>query len=242
MSSRRAKIAETKRSIQIDGRELVYVLRRTNRRRTIGLIVNHEGLKVASPWYVPMADIYAMIERSKDWVFDKLEAWQVRQTPKRQWISGEALYFLGDEIRLQIDISLVGHGVFLSGDVLRVFAADVSAAERMVIAWYHEQALNHFPQRIAVVAPLLEVMPTRCSLSNAKHQWGSCNSKGQIKLNWRLMQAAPAVIDYVVAHELAHLRHMDHSPRFWATVAIACPQYRHLRNVLKEKDVLYRTI
>ena len=239
---KRTKVAETTRSIHVDGRELVYVLRRTNRRRTIGLIVNHEGLKVASPWYVPMDEIYAMIERSKDWVFDKLNAWQVQQLPVRRWISGESLYFFGNEIRLQVDIALLGHGVFLSGNVLRVFADSTDAVKKAVIAWYHEQAIHHLHQRIEAIAPVLDVRPSRWTLSNAKHQWGSCNSKGVIRLNWRLMQATPAVIDYVVAHELAHLRHMDHSSRFWETVAIACPQYRRLRAMLKEKDVLYRTM
>ncbi|MES2356360.1 MAG: SprT family zinc-dependent metalloprotease [Pseudomonadota bacterium] len=240
--TRRAKITETTRSIYLGGREVVYVLRRTNRRRTIGLIVNHEGLKVASPWHVPMAEIYAMIEKSQDWVFNKLQVWQAQQPFVRRWVSGEKLYFLGREITLRVDIYSLGHGAFLSEDTLSAYAADAESVCRNVIAWYRDQALKRFHQRVAEIAPQLHVAPQRLILSNAKHQWGSCNSKGEVRLNWRLIQASSEVIDYVVIHELAHLQHMDHSPRFWATVESVCPQYRRLREELKEKDVLYRTI
>jgi predicted metal-dependent hydrolase len=240
--TRRAKVAETTRSIRLRGRDVVYVLRRTNQRRTIGLIVNHEGLKVASPWYVPMSEIYAMIEKSQDWVFDKLEVWQAQRPLARRWVSGEKLYFLGEEIRLQVDITLLGHGVFLSRGVLRVYAGDPESVRDIVVAWYHEQAIRLFRERVTALAPRLNVTPRLVAISNAKQQWGSCNSKGEVRLNWRLLQAGPAVVDYVVVHELSHLKHMDHSPRFWATVETACPQYRQLREELKEKDVFYRTI
>lgn len=238
----RARVAETVRSIRLGGRELTYVLRRTNRRRTIGLMVNHDGLTVASPWYVPLAEIYAMIEASQHWVFDKLEVWQSERVRARQWKSGETLYFLGREIRLGVDFVLLGHGAFLSRDRLQVYAENRAAVQPLVTAWYHDQALRHFSERVTAIAPLLRVTPRRLAISNARQQWGSCNAQGVVRLNWRLMQARPVVIDYVVAHELAHLRHMDHSPRFWATVESVCPNYRRFREELHKKDVLYRTI
>ncbi|MBA2690691.1 MAG: M48 family metallopeptidase [Burkholderiales bacterium] len=237
----RARIAETTRSISLSGRELSYVLRRTNRRRTIGLLVSHEGLKVASPWQVPLTEIYTFIQKSERWILDKLAAWQA-QRPAQRWLSGETLYFLSKEIRLRVDISLLGHGIFLSGSVLHVYAPSRAAVSNMVIAWYRDQAMSYFDERIALIAPRLAVRPNRVAISNAKQQWGSCNAKGEIRLNWRLMQAHPAIIDYVVAHELAHLKCMDHSARFWATVASACPQYLELREKLKRKDAVYRAL
>jgi predicted metal-dependent hydrolase len=238
----RTRIAESIRSIRLGEREITYVLRRTNRRSTVGLMVNHDGLTVASPWSVPLSDIYAMIEASQHWVFDKLEVWQSEQAQVRQWKSGETLYFLGREIRLAVDFVLLGHGAFLSRDRLRVYAENRAAVQPLVTAWYRDQALSHFAERLAAIAPLLGVAPSRLAISNARQQWGSCNVMGVIRLNWRLMQARPAIVDYVVAHELAHLKHMDHSPRFWATVESVCPNYRRLREELHEKDVLYRTI
>lgn len=236
------RIAESTRSIRLGDRELTYVLRRSNRRRSIGLIVNHQGLKVASPWQVPLAEIYALIVRSQDWVFDKLDAWQAERPEARRWISGETLYLLDREIRLEIEPAPFRHGVFLSGDRLRVYAPGEDSVARMVIAWYRSEAKSDFAERVARIAPRLQVQPRRLIISNAKHQWGSCNTQGSVRLNWRLMQASPAVVDYVVAHELAHLRHMDHSPNFWATVASVCPQYRQLRAQLKEQDAVYRSL
>lgn len=238
----RARVAETRRSIHLGGRELSYVLRRTNQRRTIGLMVSHEGLKVASPWQVPLAEIYALIMKSQEWVLSKLEAWQAHGALPRRWVSGETLYFLNKEIRLEPAIVMLGHGALLSRSVLRVFAPSEGAVSTMVMTWYRDQAARYFNERVAIIAPQLGVQPGRVVISNAKHQWGSCNHKGEVRLNWRLMQATASVIDYVTAHELAHLKHMDHSARFWATVASVCPQYRRLREELKKKDALYRGI
>lgn len=238
----RLRIEESTHSIRLGERQLTYVLRRTNQRRTIGLIVNHEGLKVASPWRVPLAEIYALIVRSQNWVVDKLAVWQAHRPTQRRWISGETLPLLGREIRLQVGVALLAHGVLFERGVVRIYAPTVEDVREMVIAWYRQQALSHFAERLEVIAAKLGVQPTRLLLTNARHQWGSCNLKGVIRLNWRLMQARPAVIDYVVAHELAHLRHMDHSPRFWATVATVCPNWRRLRDELKESDAAYRSL
>lgn len=242
--NRRAKTVESVRTIRLGGQELSYKLRRTNRRRTIGLMVDHEGLKVASPWYVPMHEIYAMLERSESWVLDKLAAWQCRRLAERGWTSGDTLDFQGREVRLRVDIAMLGHGVWLERGALRVFAPNRNAdtVRELVTVWYRDQAARHFPERVAAIAPALGVRASRVIVSNAKTQWGCCNTKGEVRLNWRLMQARPAVIDYVVVHELAHLRHMNHSPAFWATVAAACPQYLKLREELKEKDLTYRIL
>ena len=142
------------------------------------------------------------------------------------------------------EIALLGHGVWMGRGLCRVYAPNPEAAtvRELVAVWYRDQAARYFPERVAALAPVLGVHASRVIVSNAKTQWGSCNSEGSVRLNWRLMQARPAVIDYVVAHELAHLRHMNHSPAFWATVTIACPHYRKLREELKERDVSYRVL
>lgn len=102
-----------------------------------------------------------------------------------------------------------------------------------VQAWMMEAAYAHFTQRLDHFAPLLGVRWKILKLSSASTRWGSAKADGSIRLHWRLMQFAPAVLDYVVAHELAHLRHMDHSARFWHTVASVVPDYAHLRALLK---------
>ena len=104
-----------------------------------------------------------------------------------------------------------------------------------VLAWLMRDARRHFTERLDHFAPLLGVQWTSLRLSSAETRWGSAKADGSIRLNWRLLHYRPAVIDYVVAHELAHLRVMDHSPRFWNTVATVVPDYAALRNQLREE-------
>ena len=104
----------------------------------------------------------------------------------------------------------------------------------MARAWFMRSARQHFLARLAYFEPRLGVRHTSMRLSNAATRWGSAKSDGSIRLNWRLMHYSPEIIDYVVAHELAHLRVMDHSPRFWSTVAEVVPDHRALRRQLKE--------
>jgi len=102
-----------------------------------------------------------------------------------------------------------------------------------VQAWMMQAAHAHFEARLNHFAPLLGVRWTTLKLSAAATRWGSAKADGSIRLHWRLMQFAPEVVDYVVAHELSHLRHMDHSERFWRTVATVVPDYAVLRARLK---------
>ncbi len=151
---------------------------------------------------------------------------------------------LGREVTLAIDPGLVAGGAWLDGKRLRVFVADNNpvAVREAVVAWYRATAQRYLPQRVATLAPVLDVQPARLVVSDSRSQWGSCTARGRISLNWRLMQARPAVVDYVVAHELAHLRHMNHSPRFWETVSSACPDYPRLRAELRDNDTAYRSL
>ncbi|RLM52906.1 M48 family peptidase, partial [Halobellus sp. Atlit-31R] len=93
-----------------------------------------------------------------------------------------------------------------------------------------------FKERLDFFAPQLNVSYRAFSLSSAGTRWGSCTIEGNIRLNWRLMHYAPALVDYVVVHELAHLREMNHSPRFWATVGEVYPDYDGARLALKKRS------
>ena len=99
------------------------------------------------------------------------------------------------------------------------------------------QAKTLFTERLNHFAPQLQVHWRRMALSNAGTRWGSASADGSIRLNWRLIHTKMAVIDYVVAHELSHLRVMDHSPRFWDTVRTVVPDYADLRGQLKSEPV-----
>jgi predicted metal-dependent hydrolase len=105
--------------------------------------------------------------------------------------------------------------------------------ERKVLQWYKKQALTDFSRRLSLFATKLGVPTPPLFLSNARSRWGSCNSRKEIRLNWRLLQAPPHIINYVVCHELAHLKEMNHSAKFWAVVASIFPDYKAAEKELK---------
>jgi predicted metal-dependent hydrolase len=181
------------------------------------------------------------------------------------WRNGVVLPFLGQSMEVVLDPShdFEGKGAQLQGQtlstpctlstsstpclhpaqaaplVLQVSLAHNARPEQIrdaVQAWLMQQALAHFQARMLHFAPLLQVRWSKLRLSSANTRWGSASSDGSIRLNWRLMHFRAEVIDYVVAHELSHLREMNHSPRFWDTVASVVPDYAQLRGQLKTQS------
>lgn len=130
--------------------------------------------------------------------------------------------YLGRALRLDIQPALFSE-VRRHGDTLRIHAPYDADTDALVRNWLHGRAERFLAWRLARIAQKLGRAPSRFALSNAQTQWGSCTRRGHVRLNWRLVQAPLALIDYVAAHELAHLVHLDHSPRFWAQVAELCP-------------------
>lgn len=111
-----------------------------------------------------------------------------------------------------------------------------------VLDWYRRHAWMNFEARLAFYAQQLRLAAPRFFLSGARSRWGSCNASGRIGLNWRLIQAPQFVIDYVVVHELAYLREMNHSRRFWSIVAEAFPRHAEARAHLDERGRWYLAI
>lgn len=133
-----------------------------------------------------------------------------------------AARYLGRTLTLDVRASLFRE-VRRHGDVLRVYAPlDIDVSD-LVRDWLWARAEALLAWRLARMARKLGRSPSRFALSDAQTQWGSCTRRGHVRLNWRLVQAPLALIDYVAAHELAHLVHLDHSPRFWSQVAELCP-------------------
>ncbi len=226
---------QTTHSIQIGGREIPYILKASPRRRTVGMRIDRNGLTVSIPSRMSRRDLPDMLLRHADWIEKKLEHLSVT-TPEIEWEDSAQLLYLGRELTLDAHPGGLRSPVVLNGEVLSVATPDPddsTAIRRKVLAWYRQMALEDFTRRIAILAAKLGVKTPPVSLSNAATRWGSCSSRGNIRLNWRLIQAPPPIIHYVVAHELAHLKEMNHSPKFWAIVETMCPDYVDLRKQLK---------
>lgn len=228
--------------ILLGNEEVSYLLRRSPRRRTIGLRIDHAGLTVSIPSRTPQRSWEAILREKSGWILDKLEARRTFNVPAFNWREGEMLPFLGSPIELVVERGGPRTRPALGDGQLRVALpdpSDTSALETRVRQWYRREALVFFQHRVAIYERQLGVSVSRLGLSNARTRWGSCTSGGNIRLNWRLIKAPPSVIDYVVAHELAHLIELNHSPSFWQIVAQLCPDYAGLRALLKEQAAHY---
>ena len=239
----RELVSRDLRRLALRERAVDYVLVRRRGRRGVGLKVDENGLTVSAPSSMPLARIEALVRDSESWVLRKVEEWRARQVPQARWHDGAALPFLGDSLVLRLQAA--GRAAAeRDGGELRVKAppqAGDGAIRTAVIAWYKRTALPLLSARVASFAERAAIAPPRVFLSSAMARWGSCNSRREVRLAWRLVKAPPALVDYVVCHELAHLRHMNHSPAFWAEVERQCPDYRALRRQLFATDHLYRS-
>jgi predicted metal-dependent hydrolase len=218
-----------------DGQVIPYLLKISARRRTIGLTIDQAGLTVHIPRRIALATVESLLRSKSDWIADKLAKWQDKPGAF-EWRDGACLRYLGQEIVLALRHDTRSRAVEFDGQRLHVALPtpdDAAAVQRKVVQWLTKQCRPDFSRRLELLAAKLGVPNPPLYLSGARTRWGSCNSRGEIRLNWRLIQAPPAIIHYVVAHELAHLKEMNHSPKFWAWVEKLCPDYAAARRALK---------
>jgi len=225
---------EANHRIVIAGQAVAYQLKRSAR-RTIGLAIDHRGLRVGAPLRARQGDIEALIQQHGQWVLDKLATWRDRPTVAKLPIAdGTSLTLLGAPLTLTV--TPIGRARWQwQDDRLHLWPTATVDAAQLLERALREKAREVFAQRLALQAPRLGVAPPPLRLSSARTRWGSCSHHGGISLNWRLIFMPLAIIDYVVCHELAHLREMNHSPRFWSVVEQLCPDWRAQRLALRHQ-------
>jgi predicted metal-dependent hydrolase len=202
------------------------------RRRTLGLTVDANGLAVAAPLYAPWRDIESFMRDKERWILSKLDEWASTPRPAVLRVAtGETLPLFGDPLTL--DVRDGGRAVRREADRLVVFAPGPLRLVEILVGWLKTKALESLAPRVEHFASLLGLPAPYIALSNARGQWGVCNEGGPICLNWRLVHLEPALADYVVAHEVAHLIEMNHSKRFWSLVGKLYPAWRESRERLE---------
>lgn len=230
-------------------RRVAYEFKRS-RRRSIGFLISPSGLVVRAPTWVPLQQVDAALQEKSDWIIRKLAESHERQErveeQRIEWRAGSLISFRGAALQLVLGFEAAPISAVMRAD-------DGAAASSLPLAlppdasqeqirgatevWLRHQARTLFTQRLDHFAPQLQVQWRKLSLSNAATRWGSAGINGTIRLNWRLIHLALPLIDYVVVHELSHLRVMDHSPRFWETVASVLPDYAVLRRQLRQQTL-----
>ncbi|GGX75838.1 hypothetical protein GCM10007386_03220 [Pseudoduganella dura] len=233
-----------RRQVLVGSFILEYTLRRSTR-RSIGFMVDDEGLRVTAPKRCTLADIENAIRAKQNWILSKLDDRRQRRAarlekPPVEWKDGATLPYLGGDITLRMYVAPRNRTTFdpatneLSLGLVQG-ATELLVRER-VKNWYKQQAEGLFAQRLDLFAPRVGVQYASLSISSADSRWGSCTVGRAIRLNWKLMFFSLPLIDYVVAHELAHILEMNHSPRFWAHVGRVYPQYEEAKQLLRRRS------
>ena len=228
------------RHAQLQGFAVSYRFERS-RRRSIGFVIGAEGLVVRAPSWVTLREVDAAVQEKAAWIVAKLQQFRQRQSEHLQqaidWTHGADIPYLGGTVRLCV---LERGALPPSGDMTQALrlslppAASAQQVREAAEVWFKKKARPLFEERLAHFAPQLGVQWKKLSLSSARTRWGSARSDGHIRLNWRLIHLPLAQIDYVVVHELAHLREMNHGPKFWDTVGGVMPDYRERRQQLRQ--------
>ncbi len=229
------------RRIQLQQTSVAYAFQRA-KRKTIGMSVGADGLEVRAPRWATVASVEAVLHEKSAWILRKLQESQERQKHMRntiiEWRDGASLPLLGEQWVLRLDPEHQSSPAGDHNDIPRCLYIALSLHAQpgqirdAVQAWLMQYAKRYFTQRLDHFAPQLGVTWKRLSLSNASSRWGTASADGSIRLNWRLIHFKPDVIDYVVVHELSHLRVMNHSPQFWETVGSLVPDYQQRRDAL----------
>lgn len=218
------------------------VIRSARRRRTLELRLDRDGVRVAAPVRTPIAEIEGFVRSKTDWIRKQLAT--MPPTPRApRFATGETVPYLGRPLpmevvegrvrRPRVQLDLLGLRVIVppggsdggnSGEVVAAALRD----------WHRGRAAEELPQRAAAWAARIGCEPSRVVVRDQKRRWGSCAPDGTIRLNWRLIMMPPSLVDYVIIHELTHLRHPHHQPTFWAAVSAVMPHYRARRRALQE--------
>ncbi len=243
------------REVRLGEHVVAYAFRRA-RRRSIGFVIGAEGLSVSAPRWVGQRDIDDALREKAAWILRKLVEQRERgerlQASRVEWRNGTTVPFLGEPVIVVLNPRV---GSAPSGAVLNTDGVALPGVARLTLhvclphnaepeqirdavqSWLQRQARRIFEERCAHFAERLGVRLRRLSLSSARTRWGSASADGSVRLNWRLVHYGMPTIDYVVAHELAHLRHMDHGPKFWDVVRSVVPDVERARGTLKSELV-----
>jgi predicted metal-dependent hydrolase len=228
-------------------------IQRKWRRKTVSILLSpQKPIVVRTGLMTPKKVIYEFLLSKKDWILKNLEKFKEldEKFPQRRLLEKEIFPFLGQDLHLKVSIT-PNKKLFMSRTEQNILlhvpmnqwsaisrAQDYSEHHEVLRQFYKRESIAHLTERLNFWSKEMGVAPTKLSFREPKGRWGSCSSKGSINLNWRLILFKPEVVDYVIIHELCHLRHLNHSKEFWALVEKFCPQVQFCENELKQNQLL----
>lgn len=220
------------RHVQIGARIVPYELA-TGRRR-LSMTIDERGLRIGAPRLVPLVAIEDFVKQHGEWVLQKLDEHAARHTQRHIAIRDGATFpFLGGEAHVRVTSG--ANRALWNGTELVLAARPGADLDALARRGLQRRAMEIFSERLAHMAQLAGHPVPPLGLSSARTRWGSCSRQSGIRLNWRLIHLPLTLIDYVVAHEVAHLAEMNHSRRFWLEVERLCPDWHAARSELKTR-------
>ena len=212
---------------------------RTDRRKTATVKVEQGRVSVVVPRATSSDKVAALVSRKTRWIREKLLLQREHRPPKpKEYVSGECFTYLGRNYRLKVESGPIKSAKLQAGRLVIRVPPSVQQRERYVQAalteWYREHALEKLKQKVERYAPIVGVAPASVAIKSFSARWGSCSRQGDMVFNWRIVIAPNRVMDYVVVHELCHLRRHDHSPTFWGCVERVLPDYRECKGWLRQ--------
>lgn len=229
------------KSFVYEGKEYQYELVESRGKRLSATIDEYGRMVVRFPKRVPSSAVTRFVEEHRKWLVTQyLRAQEQCKAFLHQFTEGEAFYFLGNSYPLKIRRDGAGKRIRVERlpDCFLVQGTDLTKEmiKKALENWYIHNARIRFESRCAYYAPLIGVTYHTIRIKNQKSRWGSCSGKGNLNFNWKLIMAPEEVLDYLVVHELCHLKYMDHSKEFWLLVASILPNYREQERWIEENQ------
>ena len=233
-------------SIRWGDTRLSFTIRWSSRRKkTVSLSVDPSGeVQLVAPQHFSVARLSQIVRENAPWIIRKTKHVGIPDPPPspREFVSGETVLYLGRNYRLKVD-SDQGGDTRLCGGWLHVCVPEVAQKQEYVrtalVAWLRQRAEERLPERVALWRVKVGVDLPKVVIADQQKRWGSCDGSGTIRLNWRVIQAPLRLIDYVVVHELVHLRHADHDAAFWRALGVVMPDYERRREDLRRRGTAF---
>jgi len=237
---KQTKLSGETHFLSVHGRQIPLAVVHNRRARRYLLRLRPDGsARLTIPRQGSVIEGRRFAERNTEWLARQLAGLLANPVKPKQWIIGTEILFRGDLVRLEAGTN--GETGTVQFGTERIKVPDVNGDLRShVMNHLWKLAATELPPRVLEFATVHQLSVRRVTIRNQRSRWGSCSRRGTISLNWKLIQAPPNVRDYIILHELMHLRHMNHSARFWREVEVVCPEYKTAEEWLKQNAGLLK--
>lgn len=221
----------------IDGNGFIVEVIRTKRTKTADIRVEDGAVSVVIPESLEQERVESLLTKKRAWIKEKLILHREAQPiSTKDYVSGESFSYLGRNYRLKVEKGAYTPVKLHQGRLVVTLPQgnkEPHMVRNALVRWYKRQAKKKLKDKVKRYAPMIGVNPTEVDVKSFKSRWGSCSAKGKLDFNWKILMAPNRIVDYVVVHELCHIKQHDHSPKFWKEVERIIPNYKDSKEWLK---------